>query len=65
MEVIKNLRKGDFFTLKDIEEPKESRVYIKGEYDRVSKSYSCVKFSDNNCEKFFKGNKEVFTGFTF
>lgn len=62
---IKELKKGDFFTLKPITEPKESQVYIRGEYDRSEKKYSCGKFSDMCYERFFKGDKEVFTDFTF
>lgn len=62
---IKDIKKGEYFTLKDIAEPKESQVYVRGEYDKSSKSYSCYKFSDVNSERFFKGSKVVFTGFTF
>ena len=43
-----DLRKGDFFTVKDLQEPKESQVYIKGNYDRTSKAYECCKFDDIN-----------------
>jgi len=62
---LKQLKKGDFFTLNPITEPKESQVYIKGEYDKSSKTYSCNKFDDMNEERFYKSNKIVFTGFTF
>lgn len=62
---LKELKKGDWFTLKEIEYPKESQVYIKGEYDRSSNTYSCVKWNDTNEERFFKGTKKVFTEFTF
>ena len=62
---LKDLKKGDFFTLKYIECPKESQVYIKGHYDRTTKSFSCVKFSDTNSERFIKSDKLVFTEFTF
>lgn len=62
---LKDLKIGDYFTLKQIEEPTGEQVYIKGEYDRASKSYSCEKFSDTNAERFFKGDKEVFTDFIF
>jgi hypothetical protein len=65
MAFIKDLKKGEYFTLKEIEEPNESQVYVKGEYDRLSKTYSCNKFSDMNSERFFKGDKVVYTGFTF
>jgi len=64
-KIIGNLKKGNFFTLKDIEEPKESQVYIKGEYDRSSKLFSCFKYSDTNEERFLKSDKSVYIGFTF
>lgn len=65
MMKLKLLQKGSFFTIKDISDPKESQVYIKGSYDRESKVYRCVKFSDINEERFFKGEKMIYTEFTF
>lgn len=62
---LNELKKGEYFTLKDIAEPNNSQIYIKGEYDRGSKTFSCVKFSDTNSERFFKVSKEVFTEFIF
>lgn len=62
---VKQLKRGDFFTLKDIEFPKESQVYIRGDYDRASKKYICYKFSDVCSTREIKGNKEIYTGFTF
>ena len=62
---IKDLKKGEFFTLKPLENPKESQVYIRGEYDRSYKKYDCGKFSDISYSRLFDGNKEVYTEFTF
>ena len=62
---IKQLKKGTYFTLKQIEFPKESQVYIRGEYIPEAKAYSCCKYSDMNAERLLKGTKEVFTDFTF
>lgn len=62
---LKDLKKGEYFTLKQINEPNENQVYIKGDYDRGSKTFSCSKFSDTNSERFIKGSKQVFIGFTF
>ena len=62
---LKDIKKGDWFTLKEIAEPKESQVYIKGDYDKASKTFSVCKYSDTNSERFLKGTKEVFTEFTF
>lgn len=64
-KMLKELKKGEYFTCKPIEEPKESQVYIRGEYDRSLKKYCCIQFSDICNEKTFKGDKEVYVGFTF
>lgn len=63
---LKDLKKGDFFTLKDYGDcPNESQVYIKGDYERIEKKYSCIKFSDCNSEIFKKGDMLVYTDFIF
>ncbi len=62
---LKELKKGDFFTLKNIAYPKENQVYIKGYYVFNDKYYICHAFNDINKFKYFKGDKEVFTNFTF
>ena len=62
---LKELKKGTYFTLKNLEFPSDSQVWIKGEYDKPSKSYSIINFSDTNRERFIKGNHEIFTDFTF
>ena len=61
---VNDIKKTDFFTLKEIAEPNESQVYIRGEYCRENKKYSCYKFNDVNYERLFDGSKEVYTGFT-
>ena len=65
MTTVKDLKKGEYFTLKPIAEPKETQVYVRGEYDKESKTYSCCNFSDINSERFLKGNKEIFTDMIF
>ena len=40
-------------------------VYIRGDYDRASKSYSLTDCDDMNREIFVKANKRVFVGFTY
>ena len=62
---LKELKKGDFFTLKNIAYPKENQVYIKDDYDFSDKCYICHAFNDINKFKCLKGDKEVFTNFTF
>lgn len=62
---IRELKRGDYFTLKDIAEPKESQVWVRGEYDRSTRTYSATNFSDMNRERCFKGDRQIFTDFTF
>lgn len=64
--LLKELKKGEFFTLKNYGEyPEDARVYVRGEYDRSGKKYSCYKFNDIWNETFKKGTTKVFTDFTF
>lgn len=62
---IKDLKKGDYFTIKEIAEPKESQVYVRGEYSREVKKYICYKWNDINADRLYAGTKEVYTNFTF
>ena len=63
--MLKSLNKGDFFTLGLIDEPKANQVYVKGNYDRATKSWYCYRFDDINYGRFLKPNKVVGHGFTF
>lgn len=62
---LKELKIGEYFTLKPIEEPKENQVYIRGEYDRTEKKFECGKFSDISYTRYLSGKTEVYTDFTF
>ena len=62
---LKELKKGDWFTLKNISEPKDNQVWIKDEYNRSSKKYLCIRWSDISDSKEISGDKEVYTNFTF
>lgn len=62
---LKNLKPGEYFTLHPVSEPKESQVYIRGDYDRYEKKYECCKFADMCYSRLFKGEKEVYTDFIF
>ena len=62
---MKELRKGDFFTLRAIEDPAPSQVYIRGEYDRTERKYWAQKFSDISDGKYIDGNREVYINFEF
>lgn len=65
MKKLKELKYGEYFILKDIPEPKESQVYIRGEYDRSSKKYLCGKFVDISYSRLLSGETTVYTEFTF
>lgn len=62
---IKDLPKGTYFTLTATPFPKESQVYIRGEYDRSERKYECTKFSDIGSSRLFRGDKEVYVNFIF
>lgn len=62
---LKDLKKGEFFTLKPIEETKKSQVWIRDEYDRSERKYECYKFEDICHFHSWNGDKKVFTDFYF
>ena len=63
---IKTLKKGDYFTLKDIKQPKESQVYVFEEYDRSEKKYLAYKFNDAGGNgRYFKTGTKVYVDFIF
>lgn len=62
---IKDLKRGDFFTLKPIENPTDKQVYIRGKYDRSTRKYTCTRFDDCCATRDFPGSKTIFTDFTF
>ena len=62
---LKEIKRGEFFTRKSIENPTESQVWIRGEYDREQKKYECTRFDDINRTIYLKGATTVYTEFTF
>ena len=64
-KLLKDLKKGEFFTKKPIEEPKENQVFIRGEYDRGERKYKISRFSDFCDTAYLKGTAKVYVGFTF
>lgn len=62
---LKDLKKGTYFTLKPIAEPKENQVWLRGDYDRSTRSYECTCFADVCYTMCLKGSKEVYTDFVF
>lgn len=65
MPKIKDLKPGDFFTLREIPYPKDTQVFIRGEYDRSERKYWAQKWDDISDGKFLPGDREVFTDFIF
>lgn len=57
---IKDLKKGEYFTIKEIEEPTDSQIWVRNHYDRATKTYSASNYADINRERFFKASKQVF-----
>lgn len=59
---VSNLTKGDIFKLSATE---TAPIWVRGDYDRSSKTYSCYQWEDVNRETFLKATRRVYTGFTF
>jgi hypothetical protein len=58
---IKQVAKGDY-----IKRKADSKViYIKGDYDRATRSFSCIDVNDICREIFIKADKTVISGFTY
>ena len=58
---LKQVKAGDYIKRKI----DAKAVFIKGVYDRATKSFSCIDTEDMNKEIFIKANKLVFIGFTY
>lgn len=65
MPKIRELKQGEFFTLKPIAEPKDSQVYIRGVYDRSERKYCCGRCDDISYSRQLKGDREVYTDFIY
>ena len=59
---IRKIKKGDYFRLKKSE---TAPVWVRGEYERSIKKYSCYKFDDINHDHFYSGDKKVYINFIF
>ena len=62
---IRNVKRGDYFTLKDLDDPAESQVWVRDEWDRSAGRYVAHRFTDVNSERSFKSEQAVYVGFTF
>lgn len=61
---LKQLKAGDWFTIKPIPEPKESQVWIKEHYNREDRTYTCERY-DGGGERYFKSDRKVYVDFYF
>ena len=62
---LREVNPKDLFTLSPIEYPKENQVWIKGSYDRASKTFCVTNWSNIGRERFLKGDRVVFQDFFF
>lgn len=60
MKTIKDLKKGDYFKVKE-----NGSVLVRGDYDRSTKKYSAYYFDDVCKERFFKPTQNVIVDFEF
>ena len=58
---IKSVKPGDYIKRKE----DAKTVYIKGAYDRATKSFECADTDDMNRVIYIKSDKLVFVGFTY
>lgn len=59
---LNKLKQGDYFKLNPTE---TAPVWVRGEYDRFGKRYSCHHFDDVNHESLMKGDRNVYIDFEF
>jgi hypothetical protein len=58
---IKAVKQGEYIKRK----ADAKTVYIKGTYDRSTKSFECTDTDDINKQIYIKADKPVFIGFTY
>lgn len=62
---VRDLKAGAFFTLRPVEFPRESQVFIRREYDRAERKYWAQRFDDIGAGKYLKPTTPVYTDFIF
>ena len=55
MKEVKSIKKGDLFRLIP-----NGPIWVRGEYERSLKKFSCYKYDDVNKETFLKGDRMVY-----
>lgn len=62
---LKDVKNGDYFTLRPVEEPKDSQVYVRGDYCREEKKYEVYKFANIGDFRLLRGDRIVYVDFIF
>ena len=62
---IRELKFGEWFTLKPIAEPNDNQVYIRRDYDRTERKYECGRCDDISYSRLLKGDRIVYTDFVY
>lgn len=62
---VKELKIGEWFTLKPYEYPTDMQVYVRDEYVRGDKKFMAYKYGDVCYSRLFPGDKEVYVDFVF
>lgn len=65
MPKLKDIKPGQYFTLRPVEYPKPSQVYVKREYDRSERKYWAQKYDDISDGKYLRGDREVYVDSIF
>lgn len=66
-KMLKELKKGELFTMKPIEDAKASQVYERCEYDRSERKFYCERpwYDAVGNGRYIKGTTKVYTEFSF
>ena len=64
-KTIRDLKRGEFFTLSNLSTPKPSQVWVRDEYDRSERKYIAHRWDNINHFRSFKADFAVYTEFTF
>ncbi len=62
---LREVKPKEWFTLSPNAYPKENQVWIKGSYDRASKTFCVTNWGNVGRERFLKGDRVVYQGFYF
>lgn len=62
---LRDLKVGEFFTRKQIENPREEQVLIRCAFDQRSQKYPCQRYSDISDYVNLSGDTLVYTDFVF